>query len=72
MWIIGGKTRYGMPLRQATLLRRFGGDISSNTLATSGCRWAWPRGPSRVERAPHRPGISVQSRVGRRSTQPLP
>ncbi len=32
--IITGKYQYGMPLnRQATLLRRFGGDISSNTLA---------------------------------------
>lgn len=35
-WIITGKYQYGMPLyRQATLLRRFGGDISSNTLAAS-------------------------------------
>ncbi len=35
-WIITGKYQYGMPLyRQATLLRRFGGDISSNALAAS-------------------------------------
>ncbi|KVD78075.1 transposase [Burkholderia ubonensis] len=35
-WIITGKYQYGMPLyRQATLLRRFGGDISSNTLAAN-------------------------------------
>jgi transposase len=35
-WIITGKYQYGMPLyRQATLLRRFGGDISANTLAAS-------------------------------------
>ncbi|MGF6721510.1 transposase [Paraburkholderia sp. GAS41] len=35
-WIITGKYQYGMPLyRQAMLLRRFGGDISSNTLAAS-------------------------------------
>lgn len=35
-WIITGKYQYGMPLyRQATLLRRLGGDISSNTLAAS-------------------------------------
>nr|WP_275920333.1 IS66 family transposase [Burkholderia semiarida] len=35
-WIITGKYQYGMPLyRQATLLRRFDGDISSNTLAAS-------------------------------------
>jgi transposase len=35
-WIITGKYQYGMPLyRQATLLRRFGGDMSSNTLAAS-------------------------------------
>jgi hypothetical protein len=35
-WIITGEYQYGMPLyRQATPLRRFGGDISSNTLAAS-------------------------------------
>lgn len=35
-WIITGKYQYGMPLyRQAMLLRRFGGDVSSNTLAAS-------------------------------------
>ncbi|MBP0596232.1 IS66 family transposase [Paraburkholderia sp. LEh10] len=35
-WIITGKYQFGMPLyRQAGLLRRFGGDISSNTLAAS-------------------------------------
>lgn len=35
-WIITGKYQYGMPLyRQTSLLRRFGGDISSNTLAAS-------------------------------------
>lgn len=35
-WIISGKYQYGMPLfRQAVLLRRFGGDISSNTIAAS-------------------------------------
>jgi transposase len=35
-WIIAGKYQFGMPLyRQAVLLRRFGGDISSNTLAAS-------------------------------------
>ncbi|EEL0139260.1 IS66 family transposase, partial [Salmonella enterica subsp. enterica serovar Montevideo] len=35
-WIISGKYQYGMPLfRQAALLRRFGGDISSNTIAAS-------------------------------------
>lgn len=33
-WIITGKYQFGMPLyRQAALLRRFGGDLSSNTLA---------------------------------------
>ncbi len=33
-WIITGKYQFGMPLyRQAALLRRFGGDMSSNTLA---------------------------------------
>ncbi|TDV38039.1 transposase IS66 family protein [Paraburkholderia caballeronis] len=35
-WIITGKYQYGMPLnRQARLLRCFGDDISSNTLAES-------------------------------------
>lgn len=35
-WIITGKYQYGMPLyRQATMLRRFGGDLSPNTLAAS-------------------------------------
>lgn len=35
-WIIAGKYQFGMPVyRQAALLRRFGGDISSNTLAAS-------------------------------------
>jgi transposase len=35
-WIATGKYQFGMPLyRQAGLLRRFGGDISSNTLAAS-------------------------------------
>lgn len=35
-WIATGKYQYGMPLyRQAGLLRRFGGDISSNTIAAS-------------------------------------
>ncbi len=35
-WIITSKYQYGMPLyRQATLLRRFGGDISSNTPTAS-------------------------------------
>jgi transposase len=35
-WITTGKYQYGMPIyRQAVLLRRFGGDISSNTLAAS-------------------------------------
>lgn len=35
-WIISGKYQYGMPLfRQAALLRRFGGDISANTIAAS-------------------------------------
>ena len=33
-WIITGKYQFGMPLyRTAALLRRFGGDIASNTLA---------------------------------------
>jgi transposase len=33
-WIATGKYQFGMPLyRQAGLLRRFGGDISSNTIA---------------------------------------
>ncbi|WP_194726753.1 IS66 family transposase [Noviherbaspirillum malthae] len=33
-WIATGKYQFGMPLyRQAVLLRRFGGDISSNTVA---------------------------------------
>ncbi|MGH7471940.1 MAG: IS66 family transposase [Longimicrobiales bacterium] len=35
-WIATGKYQFGMPLyRQAGLLRRFGGDISSNTVAAS-------------------------------------
>jgi transposase len=35
-WIATGKYQFGMPLyRQAVLLRRFGGDISSNTVAAS-------------------------------------
>lgn len=35
-WIVTGKYQYGMPLyRQAILLSRFGGDLSSNTLAAS-------------------------------------
>ena len=35
-WIATGKYQFGMPLyRQAGLLRRFGGDISSNTIASS-------------------------------------
>lgn len=35
-WIATGKYQFGMPLyRQAALLRRFGGDISSNTIAAS-------------------------------------
>jgi len=35
-WIATGKYQFGMPLyRQASLLRRFGGDISSNTIAAS-------------------------------------
>ncbi|MFL9989605.1 IS66 family transposase, partial [Paraburkholderia sediminicola] len=35
-WIATGKFQFGMPLyRQAGLLRRFGGDISSNTIAAS-------------------------------------
>ena len=35
-WVATGKYQFGMPLyRQAGLLRRFGGDISSNTLAAS-------------------------------------
>lgn len=35
-WIAGGKYQFGMPIyRQAALLRRFGGDISSNTVAAS-------------------------------------
>lgn len=35
-WIATGKYQFGMPLyRQAGLRRRFGGDISSNTLAAS-------------------------------------
>ncbi|MBU9337253.1 IS66 family transposase [Burkholderia multivorans] len=35
-WIAAGKFQFGMPLyRQAGLLRRFGGDISSNTVAAS-------------------------------------
>jgi transposase len=35
-WIITGKYQFGMPIyRQAGLLRRFGGDISSNTVAVS-------------------------------------
>lgn len=35
-WIISGKYQYGMPLfRQSALLRRFGGDVSSNTIAAS-------------------------------------
>jgi transposase len=35
-WIATGKYQFGMPIyRQAGLLRRFGGDISSNTLAAS-------------------------------------
>lgn len=39
--LVSAALQYGMPLyRQATLLRRFGGDISSNTLAASGVRWA--------------------------------
>src|SRR6478609_8281402 len=33
-WVITGKYQFGMPLyRQAALLRRFGGDLASNTLA---------------------------------------
>ncbi len=35
-WIATGKYQFGMPIyRQAGLLRRFGGDISSNTIAAS-------------------------------------
>ncbi|MBW5288233.1 IS66 family transposase, partial [Burkholderia gladioli] len=35
-WIATGKYQFGMPLyRQVGLLRRFGGDISSNTIAAS-------------------------------------
>ncbi|WP_409241583.1 transposase [Caballeronia sp. INML2] len=35
-WIAAGKYQFGMPLyRQAGLLRRFGGDITSNTIAAS-------------------------------------
>ena len=35
-WIATGKYQFGLPLyRQAALLRRFGGDISSNTIAAS-------------------------------------
>lgn len=35
-WITTGKYQFGMPLyRQAGLLPRFGGDISSNTIAAS-------------------------------------
>jgi transposase len=35
-WVATGKYQYGMPIyRQAALLRRFGGDMSSNTLAAS-------------------------------------
>jgi transposase len=35
-WIATGKYQFGMPLyRQAGLLRRFGGDISANTIAAS-------------------------------------
>jgi transposase len=35
-WIATGKYQFGMPIyRQAVLLRRFGGDISSNTVAAS-------------------------------------
>jgi len=35
-WVITGKYQFGMPIyRQAGLLRRFGGDISSNTIAVS-------------------------------------
>jgi transposase len=35
-WVATGKYQFGMPLyRQAGLLRRFGGDISHNTLAAS-------------------------------------
>ncbi|MFL9912766.1 transposase [Paraburkholderia sp. RL17-337-BIB-A] len=35
-WIAAGKYRFGMPIyRQSGLLRRFGGDISSNTVAAS-------------------------------------
>ncbi|SEF11414.1 Transposase [Burkholderia sp. WP9] len=35
-WVASGKYQFGMPIyRQAGLLRRFGGDISSNTLAAS-------------------------------------
>ncbi|RZF23414.1 IS66 family transposase, partial [Paraburkholderia sp. UYCP14C] len=35
-WIATGKFQFGMPIyRQAGLLRRFGGDISSNTIAAS-------------------------------------
>ena len=35
-WIATGKYQFGMPLyRQAALLRRFGGDISANTIAAS-------------------------------------
>ncbi|MBN3723701.1 IS66 family transposase [Burkholderia sp. Ac-20379] len=35
-WIAAGKFQFGMPIyRQAGLLRRFGGDISSNTVAVS-------------------------------------
>ena len=35
-WIATGKDQFGMPLyRQAALLRRFGGDIWSSTIAAS-------------------------------------
>lgn len=46
-WVITGKYQFGMPLyRTAVLLRRFGGNIVSNTLAAGSCVSAWPCSPS--------------------------
>lgn len=48
-WVITGKYEFGMPLyRQAALLRRFGGDLASNTLAAASYALVKPFSPSSI------------------------